>query len=889
MNDVNSVVRMTIIANAVILGVCASAQSGSPAVFDPIDAFSASNEQRAGYDWWSLQPLSEVVPPSVEESSSWAAHPVDRFVHSKLVSNGLRPSQPADSRSLIRRATYDLTGLPPTPEEVSAFRAACEAEAGSPDRVGDGAYEALLDQLLASPHYGERWGRHWLDVVRFGESTGYEVNHIIDDMWPFRDYVIESFNEDKPFDRMVREHIAGDALAPGDPAVEVGMTFLVAGPHDIVGNQDPVQAAQIRANGIDEMIRATSEAFMGLTVGCARCHDHKFDPISQRDYYGLYTTFAGVYHDSRTVATDEQRAAYESQVGPFRAERDQLAKSKGELENAINERAKSNLAEHEARWTRPPVNRKGTEELFPPTNARFVRLRSEGRDNDPNARTNYRLDEFEVWTADDAPRNVAAAANGGKATGRSRVAEDFGDAYLADVAIDGKFGERWIASGPDLVIEFAKVESIRRVFFSSDRTGALSPTHGEAPIVSEYRIEASTDGEQWTQVADSRSRKPVNEAHRRKRLLDWSMTTEERGDRASFGKQIADLDRRIREVPSLPRLRVGRLTQPEGDYHVFLGGDPQRKGDVVVPSSVTALNGVAGFYALTNETPERQRRADLADWIVAPENPLTPRVLMNRIWYYHFGRGIVPNPSDFGFMGGEASHPALLDWLARELVAPSNGGDAWRLKRMHKLLMLSQTYRQSGEFRADAAATDADNQLLWRFAPRRLSAEELRDTILAVAGKLDSKMGGPGFRLYQYMRDNVSTYAPLDTHGPETYRRAVYHQNVRAGRVDLMTEFDSPDCALAAPRRASTTTPLQALTLMNHQFTMDMASALAERLEAEADRNDVDTQIDRAYAIAFSREPNADERKTGEEFAKQHGLVAFCRGLLNANELVYVD
>lgn len=879
-------------AKALDIAVCAAIVGMTAAHGDPDKDFAATTEKRAGYDWWSLQPLKESAPPDIaagESFRSWAQHPIDRFVYVQLAERGLTPSPSADSRTLIRRATYDLIGLPPLPEEVAAFKAACEAETGSPDRVGDKAYDALLDRLLASPHYGERWGRHWLDVVRFGESTGYEVNHILDDMWPFRDYVIQSFNEDKPFDRMVREHIAGDAIAPGDPAVEVGLTFLVAGPHDIVGNQDAAQAAQIRANGIDEIIRTTTETFLGLTVGCARCHDHKFDPVSQRDYYRLYTTFAGVYHDSRTVATEEQRAAYEAQVAPLRAERSEVSKAREALENDIVARAETVIVEHEARWTRPPVDRKGTEEVFPPIQARFLRLRAEGRDNDPRASTNYRIDEFEVWTADAEPRNVALAANGGNAQGRSRVAEDFGEAYLANLTIDGKLGERWIASGPELRIEFAKPETIRRVFFSSDRNGDLSPTHGEAPIVCEYRIETSLDGEQWTQVADSYSRQPVNGAHRRKRLLDWTMTTEERAQRDKFGKQIAELDRKIREVPALPRLRVGRLAQPEGDYHVFLGGDPQRKGDVVVPSSMRTLDGAVASYALANDTPERDRRNALAEWIVGPDNPLTPRVLMNRLWYYHFGQGILPNPSDFGFMGGEATHPALLDWLARELVSPSGGGEAWRLKRMHKLLMLSQAYRQSGAFRADAAAIDADNRLLWRFSPRRLSAEELRDTVLAVTGKLDTTMGGPGFRLYKYMRDNVSTYAPLDEHGPETYRRAVYHQNVRAGRVDLMTEFDSPDCAMAAPRRASTTTPLQALTLMNHDFTMDMAAALADRLRAEAERENADAQVRLAYELMFSRIPDDAERAAAVPLIADHGLEAFCRGLLNANELVYLD
>ena len=247
-------------------------------------------QSRAGAEWWSLQPLPDVSPPDVAGiPDAWNANPCDRFVWAKLAERGLHPNPPADKRSLLRRATYDLTGLPPSPEELAAFVAD-----DSPD-----AYERLIDRLLASPHYGEHWGRHWLDVVRFGESNGYERNVVIDNLWPFRDYVIRAFNDDKPFDRLVLEHLAGDRLAAEDPAVEVGTAFLVCGPYDNVGNQDPAQAAQIRADAIDEMIRATGEAFLGLTVGCARCHDHKFDPILQRDYYALYATLAGVHHGAR--------------------------------------------------------------------------------------------------------------------------------------------------------------------------------------------------------------------------------------------------------------------------------------------------------------------------------------------------------------------------------------------------------------------------------------------------------------------------------------------------------------------------------------------------------------------------------------------------------------
>jgi len=275
---------------------------------EPLDPFTKTTPQRAGYDWWALQPLADPSPPTPAGlPSAWQRSAIDRFVFAKLRENDLLPSAPADPRTLVRRATYDLTGLPPTPEAVDTFVAECATETGTSDDVGQRCYEALIDRLLASKNYGEHWGRHWLDMVRFGESNGYERNVIITNAWPYRDYVIQSLNDDKPFDRFIVEQLAGDVVGPYDPEVAVGTTFLVCGPYDNVGNQDPVQAAQIRADAIDEMIRATTTAFLGLTVGCSRCHDHKFDPISQRDYYSLYATLAGVRHGGRAIQTQHNK------------------------------------------------------------------------------------------------------------------------------------------------------------------------------------------------------------------------------------------------------------------------------------------------------------------------------------------------------------------------------------------------------------------------------------------------------------------------------------------------------------------------------------------------------------------------------------------------------
>jgi hypothetical protein len=313
------------------------------------------------------------------------------------------------------------------------------------------------------------------------------------------------------------------------------------------------------------------------------------------------------------------------------------------------------------------------------------------------------------------------------------------------------------------------------------------------------------------------------------------------------------------------------------------GGDPTKKGVEVSPASLSVLESTTAGFELAPDASEAERRLAFAHWIVRADNPLTARVLANRLWQFHFGTGLVDTPSDFGYLGGRPTHPELLDWLARRLHHYG-----WRLKPLHREIMLSQTYQQAGVQRETAAQLDKEARFLWRFPPRRLSAEEIRDTILSVTGKLDRRMGGPGFRLYQYLEDNVATYVPLDRHGPDTYRRAVYHQNARASRIDLLTDFDCPDSAFSAATRVATTTPLQALTLMNHRFTVEMAEYLGTRLERESG-NEPAAQVQRAFLLAFARSPSTEEARAAEQIIRKHGLRAFCRALLNANELVYLD
>lgn len=826
--------------------------------------------------WWSLQPLKAVEPPAVKSiPADWSSSPIDRFIFAKLAESGLQPNPPAERRELIRRLTYDLTGLPPTPEQVEAFVADKDPR----------AYEKLVDRLLESPRYGEQWGRHWLDVVRFGESKGFEQNHIINNLWPYRDYVIRSFNDDKPFNRFIIEQLAGDVVGKGDPAVEVGTAFLVCGPYDSVGNQDAVQQQIIRANTLDDLVTATSNAFLGLTVNCARCHNHKFDPIPTEDYYRLRAAFEGVTHAERVLASSEDKARYAEQTRPLETRRAELAKEKAALDKSIAERAKEKAAQISG-YALPKVTRNFNEHRFQPVAARYLKFKMLAHSDNPKSAVNGRLDEFEVWTKD---RNVALAANGGKATGATaRRAEDAAalDSYGVALVNDGKFGERWFIAAPaELTVEFAQTETIERIIFSHDRTATSDNVGaGLGPFVTEYQVLVSADGKNWQPVADSLARPPFNEAQLVERFAATVTTETERQTLRALETELARINRELKAIPQLPTVWAGKFDQPKVTTYVHKGGDPARRGADVLPSSLAVLatpDGTLKPFSLPADAPESERRLALANWIASDENPLTARVLANRVWHYHFGTGLVDTPSDFGYLGGRPSHPELLDWLARRLQA-----HGWRLKPLHREILLSQTYRQSGAYREAAARTDGSARLLWRFPPRRLEAEEIRDTLLAVSGKLDLRMGGPGFRLYRYLEDNVATYVPLDEHRPETYRRAVYHQNARASLIDGLTDFDLPDNAGATPRRISTTSPLQALTLLNHPFTLAMADALTERVKAETG---IAAQVRRAFALTFQRQPSAEEENAAMALIAKHGWRAFGRALLNANELLYLN
>jgi hypothetical protein len=567
-----------------------------------------------------------------------AANSVDAFVLARLEAKGLHMAESASRRELVRRAYFDLLGLPPSPEEVDAF-----VRDERPD-----AWERLLDRLLASPAYGERWGRHWLDLVRFAQTHGYERDDEKPNAWRYRDYVIKSFNQDKPYDEFVREHLAGDEIAPVSDDGRTATAFYRLG----VWDDEPDDARQAEFDALDDMLSTAGEAFLGLTLGCARCHDHKFDPLGQEDYYSLLAFF----------------------------------------------------------------------------------------------------------------RNVAPTRRG--------------DAGTIQLPLSG-----------------------------GGKTLAVSENGMEAPP---------------THV-----------------LV--------RGNAATPGKRVE------------PRFPL-----------------------VLCPSREAATPAIPKPAAGSKSSG---RRRVLASWMASADNPLTARVLVNRVWQHHFGRGLVDTPSDFGRNGSRPTHPELLDWLAVEFR--DHGGS---FKKLHRMILLSAAYRQASAHRPDCAAVDADNRLLWRMNRQRLDAEEVRDAVLAVSGKLDFRMGGPGFELFRFKDDHSPVYdhTALDKiHDPRTYRRTVYRFTVRSVPNPFLDCLDCADPNLNTPVRNTTLTALQALALLNDPFVLRQAEYFARRVERGSDT--VEGQVEAAYRLALGRPPRADERAALAGYARKHGMANACRVLFNANEFVFID
>ncbi len=777
---------------------------------------------------WSFQPVRDPAPPAVEDST-WGSSPIDAFILARLEAKKLAPSPPADRRTLIRRATFDLIGLPPTPDEVDAFLAD-----DSP-----GAFAKVIDRLLASPRYGERWGRHWLDVARYADTKGYVFTQ--EKRYPYsytyRDYVIRSFNEDLPYDRFVIEQIAADRLKPADNRPLAALGFLTVGRRFLNNNEDI----------IDDRIDVVTRGLLGLSVTCARCHDHKFDPIPTEDYYSLHGVFASSVEPAELPALpdgipDKDKAEYDRER---QARLDTVARAKAELKGKIEAELRDHLgAFFEASYAidfdpmSPKLDEVARAHQVSPERLRFAAQRlgkllaGTGAGHDPIL----------------APWRAFAAIPAGEFEARA-------------VELSAR-----LAAGSDparpmnpIVVEMFADQPPKALAEVVARYGALFRQAARAHATPDPAFEPI-----YARLADPEGPLTIPDEG-----FDRVLNRAERERLQGIERKVGELD--VAHPGSPARAMVLNDAPTPTNPHVYIRGNPGRPGKEVPRRFLRVLSpgGEARPFA------DGSGRLELARAIASPDNPMTARVMVNRIWHHHFGAGLVATPSDFGARGEPPSHPELLDYLAKRFI---EGG--WSVKSMHRLILLSSTYQQRSDGRADGSEADPINRLVWRQNRRRLDFESMRDSVLAVSGRLDARMGGRPIELF-------------DVKNPST-RRTVYGTVDRYDLDATYRTFDFPSPDISAPLRPTTTVPQQALFLLNSPFLLDGARALAGRpdLPAEADR-----RIARLHLELLGRPAEPREVELGRRFVESRPKVEaapsawdeYAQVLLMTNEFMFVD
>ncbi|QDT66517.1 PSD1 and planctomycete cytochrome C domain-containing protein [Calycomorphotria hydatis] len=796
----------------------------------------------AALEHWSFQPVRRKDASRYEIVAGES--PIDFFIGRKLKENQLQISPEADRRTKIRRLYLVMHGLPPALNEIEKFL----------NDDSEQAWEELVERVLSSPRYGERWAQHWLDLIRFGETHGFETNRERPTAWKFRDYVIESLNNDKPFNQFVREQIAGDAL--GDP---IGTGFLVAGPYDQVKGGGNLAVMQ-RMNELDDMINTTGTTFLGLSLGCARCHNHKFDPVTQSDYYALQAIFTGVKHGTRQMPLSPEAR---EQLSDMEARIVHLEEKLRPFSASMKLAAQENSGQK-----RPPVNPKTNVEAFEPRLAKFVRFSIQQTNGGQPC-----LDELEIYAGD---INVALAESGATATSSGDFVHPL---HKLEHINDGRYGNArsWIGATQEcwVQIEFAEPHVIDRIVWGRDREGSYSDR-----LAVNYRIESALEPEQWDFVSGSIDRESISVELTKKSEQEYDFSNhliEEAETGKQWLKKLNDLRKRKDQILNSQDAYAGKFDRP-GVTHRLYRGEPDQKREVVEPGGVSCLS----HLELDNTSGEQERRVALANWLASDENPLTARVIVNRLWQHHFGVGLVDTPSDFGANGSRPTHPELLDWLAAELI--SNG---WSLKHIHRLILNTRSWQQDSRPRAEAIAKDASSRLLWRFPPRRLEAEAIRDSTLAVSGVLNLQMGGPGFSGFKVHPENVRHYFPKDEYGPADWRRMIYMTKVRQEKESVFGVFDCPDASQAVSKRSRSTTPLQAFNLFNSSFVVQQSELLAKRLERTFPSSGK-ARAGHAYELVFGRPATSAEVDDAHQFARQFGWPALCRAFFNSNEFVFI-
>ena len=861
-------------------------------------------------DWWSLKPIVKPTVPAGEAGGN----PVDAFISAKLKENGLTLSPPADASTLMRRVYFDLTGLPPSPEEVEAFV--------KESATSGAAYEALVDRLLASPRYGERWARHWLDVVHFGETHGYDKDQPRPNAWPYRDYVIRAFNEDKPYSRFVQEQLAGDILFPDTRDGIEALGFISAGPWDLIGHaevpEEKIDGKIARHLDRDDMVANTVGSFASITAQCAQCHDHKFDPVTQEDYYSLQAVFAAVDRADKSYDVDPalrtSRAALNARIKELEAVEkgyaEQLAKAAGpelaalEKDIAEAEKAASQGVKPEYGWHSAIENSQETRKWVQVDLGQSValdRVVLAGAWDDFNgigAGFGFPV-RFRIEASDDA------AFGGEPLIIAAQDLEDFRNPGTAPQSFpaNGKKGRYLRVTATKLAPrqnDFIFALSELQAFDTAGKntaagTAVTSIDSIEGPVrwtrrnLTDGIYPAATGGED------------ILAALRKQRDAVIAKVQDEPTTSARAANSLA-LETARQELAKFPPLQVvytGTVHNGGGNFR-GTGGKPRpihllARGQVTTPrtemqpAALAALDAqLPSHFDLPADAPESARRAALAKWLTDPRNPLTPRSIVNRVWLYHFGNGIVTTANDFGRMGTLPTHPELLDWLAVTFRDELGGS----LKKLHRLIVTSATYRQSSSTRnARGEANDSLNSLLWRQNRRKLEAEAVRDAVLAVSGTLDLKAGGPGWKDFVVERPEHSPHYRYDLADPNdsaTWRRSIYRFIVRSQPQPFMTVLDCADPSMRVEKRNESVSPAQALSLLNNGFMVTQATHFAERLKAEAG-DDPGAQIDLAFRLATGRAASATDRDQLVAYSQKHGLSNTCRVILNLNEFTFID
>jgi mono/diheme cytochrome c family protein len=895
-------------------------------------AYSKELDVPVQQEWWSLRPLSKPpVPTTPDQWRNWPRNPVDQFVAAAWPAKQLGPSAEADKRTLLRRITFDLIGLPPTPEEMTAF-----LTDDSPL-----AYERVVERLLESPHYGERWARFWMDLAHFAETHGHDQDRPRPNAWPYRDYLIRSFNQDKPYARFVQEQIAGDVLWPQDPDAVVAMGFLASGPWDESSlrdiRDDTLDRQAARNLDRDDMVTTAMSTFVSSTVHCARCHEHKFDPISQAEYYRLQAVFAGVDKGERAYDPDPPTTRRRAELIALKAglparlqaldasllsgaTQAEVAVWEGRLKSAITPwtvlKFDSIKSEHGstltlqadgsvlASGTRPEKDIYTFASHLKVPQATYLRLevltdpslplQGPGRQDNGN----LHLNEIVVTVA---PSDKPAEA---KPVKLINPRADFNQQdWGIEKALDGNPGTAWgiypeVGKGHLAILEVADPKLISGEVILTVR---LEQVHGGGHLIGRPRLS-------MTEIVTSQPLKLGLEVlpgaiTELLKIEPAQRTDRQRAELAAFylTQQAED------QLAGLPPVQYVYCAasdfKPDGGFapakaprviNVLKRGDIRNPGAVVSPGAMACVPDLSPEFMINDMANEGTRRVALAYWLTDPKNGLAWRSIVNRIWQRRFGRGLVDTPNDFGRMGSLPSHPELLDWLAvtfRDGASGNPAAHAGSIKQLDRLLVTSATYRQVSGHKADFAERDADNRSLWRMPRTRLDAESVKDAVLQISGKLDLTFGGPSVKQFvQTPAIHVTPgvdYLTFEVDRPENFRRSVYRFLFRTLPDPFMETLDCADSSQLTPVRNTSVTALQALATLNNKLMVRQSEHLANRLVRTTPL--LADQIEVLYDLVLNRRPTETEKRLLLEYAQAHGLANACRMLLNGNEFLFLD